>query len=192
MRYGIAVLGILFISMSAVLPEQVFADEKEEKKQYLYQWTDEKGNMHIVNDLGSVPEQHRSGARRLETPKERTGEYTGRTGQTQREQYAPAPSSPGVDDAAGRARWQKKLGAAKQRLARAEERYRSLEEEKGTLFRAWGSPALAPIANRMRAEEIDKELKEVQKEIDEARNMIDEVIPEQARKAGVPPGWLRD
>jgi hypothetical protein len=31
----------------------------------------------------------------------------------------------------------------------------------------------------------------MQKEIDEARNMLDVVIPEEARRAGVPPGWLR-
>jgi hypothetical protein len=35
-------------------------------------------------------------------------------------------------------------------------------------------------------------MKEVQKQIDEARNMVDVVIPEEARKAGVPPGWLRE
>ncbi|HAK60471.1 MAG TPA: hypothetical protein DCO77_08835 [Nitrospiraceae bacterium] len=191
MRYGIAALGMFFILMSAALPAPVCADEKEEKKQYLYQWTDGKGNMHIVNDMGSVPEQYRSGARRLETPKERTGDDTRRDSPTQRGRYAPAPSS-GVNDAAGRAQWQKKLGTAKQRLARAEARYRSLEEEKNTLLRAWGSPALAPVASRMRSEEIDKELVKAQKEIDEARNMIDVVIPEQARKAGVPPGWLRE
>ena len=31
-----------------------------------------------------------------------------------------------------------------------------------------------------------------QKRIDEARNMLNVVIPEEARKAGIPPGWLRD
>ena len=185
MRYGIAVLGILFLSMSAALPAHVCAAENDEKKQYLYQWTDEKGNMHIVNDLGSVPEQYRSKARRLE-------EDAGGDTPTQQERYTPAPSSSGGNDAAGRARWQKKLGTAKQRLARAEARYASLEEEKYSQYGQWGSPALAPIGNRQRMAEIDEELKKAQKEIDEARNMIDVVIPEQARKAGVPPGWLRE
>jgi hypothetical protein len=51
---------------------------------------------------------------------------------------------------------------------------------------------MAPIANRQRAEQIDKALPEVQKEIDRARREIDVVIPEEARKAGIPPGWLRE
>jgi hypothetical protein len=35
-------------------------------------------------------------------------------------------------------------------------------------------------------------MKGVQSEIDAARNDLDVVIPEEARKAGVPPGWLRE
>jgi hypothetical protein len=35
-------------------------------------------------------------------------------------------------------------------------------------------------------------MKEVRKEIDEIRRELDEAIPEEARKAGVPPGWLRE
>ncbi len=32
----------------------------------------------------------------------------------------------------------------------------------------------------------------VQSEIEQAKHMLNEVIPEEARKAGVPPGWLRE
>jgi hypothetical protein len=35
-------------------------------------------------------------------------------------------------------------------------------------------------------------MKQVQKEKDDARNEVEVVIPEAARKAGVPPGWLRE
>jgi hypothetical protein len=35
-------------------------------------------------------------------------------------------------------------------------------------------------------------MKQVQKEIDDTRNRINVVIPEEARKAGIPPGWLRE
>ncbi len=55
-----------------------------------------------------------------------------------------------------------------------------------------GGPAYGPIENKVKAEQVAQEMKEVQKQIDEARNMLDVVIPEDARKAGVPPGWLRE
>ena len=44
----------------------------------------------------------------------------------------------------------------------------------------------------MKAQKIEEEMQQVQREIDSARNEVENVIPEQARKAGVPPGWLRE
>jgi hypothetical protein len=55
-----------------------------------------------------------------------------------------------------------------------------------------GASTYAAPAYRTRAAELEEEMKEVQKDIDEALNMINVVIPDEARKAGVPPGWLRE
>jgi hypothetical protein len=55
-----------------------------------------------------------------------------------------------------------------------------------------GGPAYGPIENKVKAAQIEQQMKEVQKQIDEARNMLDVVIPDEARKAGVPPGVLRE
>jgi chromosome segregation ATPase len=88
--------------------------------------------------------------------------------------------------------WQRRVGAAKQRLAAAEQHYRELENRRTTLLGQWGTPAYAPPEARSEAERLAQEMRSVQKEIDDARNEVEVAIPEEARKAGVPPGWLRE
>jgi hypothetical protein len=84
------------------------------------------------------------------------------------------------------------MSGAKQRLAAAEQRYRELEQKRTALLGQWGTPAYAPPEARIEAERLAREMQNVQKAIDDARNQIEVVIPEEARKADVPPGWLRE
>ena len=188
MKQGAIIILLFLLAGIAVVPAR--ADDEKEKKHYLYQWKDEKGNVYIVDELGKVPEQFRSKAQRLESPQSDNGEEGG----VPRERYTPTVPSPSpvVNEEAEKARWRQKLRMWKDKLTRAEERQKQLKEERFLQYAKWGSPALAPIRNRERIVAIDKELQEIQKKIDEANKMIDVVIPEEARKAGVPPGWLRE
>ena len=165
------------------------AENKDVRKRYLYQWTDSRGVVHITDDLGEVPDRFRSKAHKIET---RQDEEPGSGPQVQ-EEIEPFPDSGAEEaEADAKAEWQQRLKDWKKRLMNAETRYRDLDQERNELFSAWGSAALAPIANKLKAEQIEQQMKDVQREIDNARNMIENVIPEEARKAGVPPGWLRE
>ena len=178
------------ITISAALAQTgEHTENKDVRKRYLYQWTDSRGVVHITDDLGEVPERHRSKAHKIETQQD---EEPGIGPQAQ-EEIEPSPDS-GAEEAEteAKAEWQQRLRDWKKRLANAEKRYRDLDQERNELFSAWGSAALAPIANRLKAEQIEQQMKDAQHEIDNARNMIENVIPEEARKAGVPPGWLRE
>jgi hypothetical protein len=175
---------LLCIGM-ALLAHQTFGADEDKNKPKLYTWTDDQGHTNITDDIGKVPEKYRGSVGVMEqTP----GKGKAGTGPKPPE---PQPSSAPEDEAAAKAEWQDKIRSWEEKLSAAQDRKRKLEEERAGLFRAWGSPALAPIANRQRAEAIDAELLDVQREINEAKNMLDVVIPEEARKAGVPPGWLR-
>ena len=163
-------------------------DTKKEIKSHLYEWTDTKGNVHITDDLGEVPEPYRAKARTIEMPKSQetgaqqqgAGKYTpGAAGETQ--------------DAAKKAGWQRRLREWKARLANAEQRYHALEQKRLDALGQWGgSAASGHLEGRAEADRIAQDMKAVQKEIDDAKNMIENVIPEEARKAGIPPGWLRE
>jgi hypothetical protein len=189
MRYAIimAVLSAVVFSIGIQARAQEGSDEA---KSVLYQWTDDSGGVHITDGLGNVPEQYRSKARKIE--ESRKGE-AGQGRQTQSVTGEPSGSGSGdTTEERGRAEWRDRIRDWKTRLVQAEERYRQLDQQRTELLMSSGGPAYGPIENKVKAEQIAQEMKEVQKQIDEARNMLDVVIPEEARKAGVPPGWLRE
>jgi len=161
-------------------------EDKELKKSYLYQWTDDKGMVHITDGLEKVPEKYRDQAIKLLQPKK---EDTGQGQQVQQEQrYSPGANADEVTKAA----WQQRMRGAKQRLAGAEDRYQKLDQRRDELLRSWGGPASGRLAERIEADKIEQEMQNLQKEIGEARRDVNVVIPEEARKAGIPPGWLRE
>jgi hypothetical protein len=41
-------------------------------------------------------------------------------------------------------------------------------------------------------QQIENDMQRTRREIDDIKNEINTVIPDEARKAGVPPGWLRE
>lgn len=186
---SIAVLIILLISAGSLPAQTQTQQEDSDKNQrYLYEWTDENGTVHIGDDLGDVPEQYRRQVRkRAARPSERETRQGVPSGAA-----PPARPGPKSENEAHKAEWQKRLGEWKQRLANAGKRYQQLEQEKTKLLGSWNTRSSVPPANMARVEWIEQEMKQVQKEMDDARNMIDVVIPDEARKAGIPPGWLRE
>ncbi|MEK6698287.1 MAG: hypothetical protein AABZ10_04500 [Nitrospirota bacterium] len=187
MRYLISFIGILLLATSLWAQTDGTKEEDERKKSYLYEWTDEKGAAHITDTLGNVPEKYRSRARRVEMPKkkEQPGALPALT-------TTPQDQGASVDDEERKAAWRRKIGDWKSRLAEAEKRHKELDDERNALIRTWNLLSLAPPDTRVRAGKIEEEMKAVREQIDEARKMINVVIPEEARKAGVPPGWLRE
>jgi len=155
----------------------------------LYQWTDDKGNVHVTDNLGNVPERYRSKARKLE-------KATGNEGYSEQKMQEVSGSSAsqvqeGMDDEK-KTEWQQRMKEARQRLADAEKRYRELDQKRNELLGAWGGVASGRLDDRMQAQQLEQEMQQVQQEIEKAQNEVQNVIPEQARKAGVPPGWLRE
>jgi hypothetical protein len=187
---------MLFLSfiMVAVIAAVAFGQDEaqEQKKSSLYQWTDEKGVVHITDNPGNIPESYRSKAQKIEVPEEKeSGEQYDRSA-PERSTSRESGTTDEVEEDIRKGEWQDRIHDWKARLAEAERRYQELEKERSALFTQWGIPAYAPAEVRLKAEQLDRDMAEVQKKIDEARHMISEVIPEEARKAGVPPGWLRE
>jgi hypothetical protein len=93
-----------------------------------------------------------------------------------------------------RAEWQKRVADARQQLAEAEARKARLEQKRNALKYEWAAPGASRTNEMIDAElgRTNAELLEAQQDIDEATNLLEVVIPDEARKAGVPPGWLRE
>lgn len=164
-------------------------EDREPQKSYLYQWTDDKGVVHITDSLGKVPKQYRDKAIKLTQPKK---EDVDQGQQVQQKSVYPSGAESEAANAVVKGVWQQRMREAKQRLADAEKRYQELDQRRNELLRSWGGAAFGRRTEYIEAEKLEQEMKDVQREINEARQDIDVVIPEEARKEGIPPGWLRE
>ena len=185
----ILVLTGFAMTVFAQADPQAQTEDKERQQGYLYQWTDDKGIVHITDSLGTVPKQYRDKAIKLKQPKK---EDTDQGQQVQQGSTSPSGAESDSADALGKREWQQRMREAKQRLDSAEKRYHELDQRRNELLRSWGGPASGRLVDSTEVEKIEQEMKDAQIQIDEARNDIDAVIPEEARKKGIPPGWLRE
>ena len=181
-------IALVLLFLTAIVPAVLAQDEvPAEKKQYIYQWTDSKGVVHITDGLGKVPKEYRDRAVKIEQPAD--GDR-GPADEASHPDYRPAPSR--SDDERQKYIWRQRMRVVNQRIADAEARYRELETRRNELRSAGVAAATGHLADRSEADRLERDMQGVQKELDEARRERDEVIPDEARKAGVPPGWLRE
>jgi hypothetical protein len=190
MRTLITIVMVLMVFIPAAFAQNGDqAGNRDVKKHYFYEWRDSKGGVHITDNLGEVPEQYRSKLRKIDISK---GEEVGPEQQVQDETQFSSGAPTDQQEAASKAAWQKRIRDWKERLADAQKRYQDLDQKRLEALGMWGGPASGHLEGRVEADRIAQDMKEVQLDIDEARDMIENVIPEEARKAGVPPGWLRE
>ncbi len=179
--------GLLLVAAVLFLCVTAFAQEESGG---LYTWTDKDGVVHVTDSLDKVPKEYRTKIQQTEqgTPR----------GNVEIESQAPATSPSTVqgsgNDAALKAQWQSRMRNAKRQLKSAEDRYQELLRRKNDLQAQWGSSgaALPPQQVLDEMKQLDNEMSSAKSEIDSARDQIDNVIPDEARRAGVPPGWLRE
>lgn len=88
-----------------------------------------------------------------------------------------------------RAFWREKLETGQQNLAKALDNYRRAQKEYQSLA-IKASFALFP-GQQARRIELERALPKLEAEVDRANAYLTETLPKKARKAGVPPGWLR-
>ena len=164
-------------------------------ERFLYQWTDEKGNIGLADDLTKVPQKYRAGARRVQQPGagdpgQDAREMRQRAAQEDREDAGAAAD----EDELKKAEWQQRIHDAKRRQEAAERRLGDLERRKQELMSQWGGAgaALPPQYVLDEIAKIEADKVQARKDADKAIDEVTVTIPEQARKAGIPPGWLRE
>lgn len=189
MRSFIALTIVLLFAAGTVVAQVDQQKQPEVKKSYLYQWIDDKGIAHVTDNLGAVPKKYREKVFIVEQPQSKEEPAQGRP------QLSP-PSSPvdvqGIEEDR-KAEWQERMRDARKRQADAEQRYRELDQKRTDALGKWGGSAVSGrLEGQAEAARIEQEMKKVRQEIDDAKNQVENVIPEEARKAGVPPGWLRE
>ncbi|HYA86991.1 MAG TPA: DUF4124 domain-containing protein [Nitrospirota bacterium] len=163
------------------------AVEQEQEKSFLYTWTDSNGVVHITDQPGTVPERYRSTVRQVNAPPE------GEAGSIN-QRSSPDSGISGNGESAENIKqaWQRRMAEAKGHLADLERQYQALDQKRNQVLGRWGGIASGHLEDREEADRIEQEMKQVQQEINDARNQVEVAIPDEARKAGIPPGWLRE
>ncbi len=193
MRTALAVASAaLFLSLAITAVAASPSSGAHAEKQYFYQWTDESGGVHITDDLLNVPKQYRTKAIRTEVapaPKTEQPE-SGQMPQA----TSPGEGSQGAENEGYlKAEWQQKILDAKRHLSDAEERYQNAEQARKSLEKKWGFGLYGYTAEvQKQLDRLEEEMKKAQLDIARAKDQIENVIPDEARKAGIPPGWLRE
>lgn len=190
------VLGLVLILLGARVPNAIAAGG-------VYQWTDGKGVVHFTDDPGKIPKKFHDTVLELRPPdKEKPKGIPSEEGI----ESGPPPESPPKPASAsepersqvlpsepvdfhGHTRdwwrqrvqeWQNKKADAQANLTDARERLgheRFLNATTGNMERIQG---------------ISAEVSKYEAEVREAENMLTDGLPDEARKAQAPPGWLRD
>jgi len=150
-----------------------------------YQWTDKDGNVGFADSLEKVPPKYRPSAKRLDESKESTKTF-------QRVPSAPGrnntmPPSPS-DQGAPYAAWRGRLEAARAELEELKAKRRKAQEEYDNLLylRHMRSRNLDPETEAQAASKIS----ELDKQVRAKEYEVNTAIPDEARRAGVPPGML--
>jgi hypothetical protein len=91
--------------------------------------------------------------------------------------------------AAGRDQWRKRISDARQKLDATLASFRAKQDEASAISIKPSYSWLPGEGEKL--EQLKKELDVLEKQIDGLIDEIDNRIPEEARKAGIPPGYLR-
>ena len=150
--------------------------------------------MNVTDDLDKVPPKYRSQATQLLQPGvDKEEQSRGDTRKGEQPQNLDAGTSPDRDEIR-KAQWQQRMQDARRRLTVAEDQYNQIEQRRNDLMSKTGSSGAALPTQEMIDEmnDLSEELARARIEVDNARNEVQVTIPDEARRAGIPPGWLRE
>lgn len=186
-------ISVIITILCLALPVLSPAEEGDEPlKPSLYQWTDDRGGVHVTDSLQKVPERHRSSVKRmLERSDDPAGTPAAPPEVLPQGDYGPGS---GGDEESQKQGWQRRIRDARQRLRSLTERREALLQEKEEVYRSGGvttTYGITPDA-KQKLDRIEKDLAEVDRQAKQTEQEITVDIPEEARRAGVPPGWLRE
>lgn len=154
----------------------------------VYQWEDEEGTLHMTDDLKKIPEKYREGMREIVLPDEETEEEEAASGPAGTDAAkADLPTAQRDNQGHDREWWQARVNGWRQKKGDAE---RKLAEANGRLGKI--RRVNPTVALKQEEAAVREEIRRRQGEIKEAERMLKEQLPEEARKAEAPPGWLRE
>jgi hypothetical protein len=199
--------------LTSILLAALFALWPADSVSEVYQWTDKKGTVHFTDDPEQLPEPQRSKALRelYEKQEQEKKERKSRPKTPTRLKKSPVSSYPNerLPPASKKKRpaptkvvepertsqksekeiWQEKADRARKEVQDLSEKCKRLETLRDQSSR--NSLVYARPGDRQKHQQAIQDLEICQKDLKEAQDYLNKNLPEEARRAGIPPGWLR-
>lgn len=154
----------------------------------VYRWQDDQGHVGFTDNPENIPEKYRQSATQLDgtsTPQKPQTDITPTVPpSTDANENAAVLDDQGHDEQWWRARVQELHQRKKVLLAEKE----SLTTNMDPL----GNLGLGSIEANQKSKEIKDRLGQIDSEIEEIEYDLNVLLPEEAREANAPPGWLRE
>lgn len=189
---ALLVLAVVLLSGRGAAAQVTAPAPAGPEPQRMYEWKDDQGVPHVTNSLQNVPPQHRSTVNVKEFPSAPEGQGTAAP------EAATAPLRGREESTADRDEqlrrvWQQRMRQARQKVTVYEEQLRGKEQELQKLKDAWGD-GLYGYTDTVSAQikQLEDQIQTLKERLASARKAVDEDLQEEARKAGVPPGYLRE
>jgi hypothetical protein len=155
----------------------------------VFQWTDEQGNVGFTDDPDSIPEKYRQNAEQLDSKPVPKKPKTNITPALPPDTDPTGTPPMDVDDDGHDEQWwrerMQELRHRKEVLLAEKAR---LAEDTGML----GRLGLGNVEENQQAKETEDRIQQLDSEISQIDHELTVVVPEEARKANAPPGWLRE
>ena len=160
-----------------------------------FQWTDEHGTAGFTDNVLTVPRQHRKGVVKRQVREPVRSSTSSETAET------PPSGAPvekeiveGDEPASERERWRERLQTAKAKIValraeRGELEKKVDESQRGRWF-TFG-PGASDLEQLKDVPKVEQEIKDLDQQIKQLEEEVSIVIPREARRAGIPPGWIR-
>lgn len=170
----------------------------------VYRYVDKKGTVHYTDDPDQLPEPQRSKVLReleekikKEQERRRKLREQGLEDPEERLPPAPEPAPSGPHPATERLKqrkaskkaWEARADKARELVATLEKKCEELKTERDINNRDRLTGARPGAGQRY--QKALAAYQKCQKALETARNYLETELPEEARKAGVPPGWIR-
>lgn len=171
----------------------------------VYKYVDKQGTVHYTDDPDQLPEPQRSKVlqeleEKIRKEEERRRKLKEQGIEVPDERLPPAPPPPQPSRPhpatdrlkqrkAAKKAWKERGRKARELVAELEEKCAQLQKERDR--NKTDSLTFARPGAGKRYQKSQAAYENCQKNLKKARNYLTEELPEQARKSGVPPGWVR-
>lgn len=146
-----------------------------------YKWVDSEGRENYTNELSKVPEEYRDRAVTVEPRDDRVS-----IGGTPTPASGPAGAHRDRNGK-GEEYWRNKAEGLRRQLADLQDEYDIVvkqEQEREERLKAQGKPQKKATTNKKRIQ--------LEKKIAQVRRRLEVELPDDARRAGAYPGWIRE